>query len=716
MRRALIAVVAVAALLAIYAQSAAAIGGGQIGTSFGSPGVGNGQFYNPLMFGADPVDGTLYTGDYNGAVETEASNYRIQQLSASGEFKASAEIKRFPEKEKLVGLQGIAVDHSLGRIYIVDSCRVANAGGTFNCIKIGGKFAARKILVYSTTPEAGKLVPDATLPTISLPEGANEIYEVRSIAVDPSNHDIVLLGEENAKHKIVQRVSSTGTIGNRYTDTTDQLKPTLGGGPANSLAVSPSGVAYTMTGGITPGTTWTRAWQLPQSLASLSEVPGFAAQAAKEDWPLERAATVESFYGGPQLAISSDGSTLYWKEAFKKSAEKEAGELNIRAYSLSKGETIGIWGGGSGGKCAVQSSNAALAATTGGNLAVFDIGATTAKPADSPVFGRKIATFGPSGSGCTEPIAKFTVNGKPMNEEPTGIKPGDTVSFSAASSELAGGFRKELVWKFGDGTEQVIGEPSEGVEAPATVTHVYSSAAKVTPKLQIRLAFPRYGNPLQVERTFTVGTPVAGPKLTVTKSGSGSGTVTSSPSGINCGSMRSRIRGQHGRHPERRLRRRLRTGRLDRLRQDRRLERMQSDDVRGESGEAEFDRVPKFTLKVTKTGTGSGTVTSYPPGSIAAPPAKPSSTPAPGHAERGAHGGDTRQFTVVWSGCDDRRRQECQVTMAPAKEVTATFALVSPPVTVTKDGTGTGTVTSTPAGINCGATCSANFADGTSSP
>ena len=120
------ALLAVTALLALQAAPAAALGGGQIGESFGTPGVGNGQFFNPLMFGADPVDGTLYAGDYNGTVEaTEATDFRIQQFSASGEFKASTTVKRFPEAGKIRGLQGIAVDHSLGRFYAVESCRVS---------------------------------------------------------------------------------------------------------------------------------------------------------------------------------------------------------------------------------------------------------------------------------------------------------------------------------------------------------------------------------------------------------------------------------------------------------------------------------------------------------------------------------------------------------------------------------------------------------------
>ena len=121
-------------------------------------------------------------------------------------------------------------------------------------------------------------------------------------------------------------------------------------------------------------------------------------------------------------------------------------------------------------------------------------------------------------------------------EEPTGIKPGDTVTFNAASSELPGGFRKELIWKFGDGTEKVNREPSEEEEAVATVTHVYSSAAKVTPKLEIRLAIPRYGHPVPVERTFTVGTPASKFKLKVVKAGTGTGGVTALPAGIDCGS------------------------------------------------------------------------------------------------------------------------------------------------------------------------------------
>src|ERR1700746_234473 len=163
---ALLIVIATLALGAAVAQLAPAKGGGQIGEAWGTPGTGNGQLFNPVMFGADSTDGTIYAGDYTGTVSTESSNFRIQQLSASGEFKASAEIKRFPTAKRIIALDGIAVDPSLGPIYTLCS---------------------------STPPEGGNLVPEKTTPTIALPEGAEELYTPKAIAVDPSSHDILLL-------------------------------------------------------------------------------------------------------------------------------------------------------------------------------------------------------------------------------------------------------------------------------------------------------------------------------------------------------------------------------------------------------------------------------------------------------------------------------------------------------------------------------------------
>jgi hypothetical protein len=55
----------------------------------------------------------------------------------------------------------------------------------------------------------------------------------------------------------------------------------------------------------------------------------------------------------------------------------------------------------------------------------------------------------------------------------------------------------------------------------------------------------------------------------------------------------------------------------------------------------------------------------------------------------------------------------CVVTMDAAKAVTATFTLNQYELTVGTDGTGSGTVTSSPGGIDCGSDCSEAYAPGT---
>ena len=128
------------------------------------------------------------------------------------------------------------------------------------------------------------------------------------------------------------------------------------------------------------------------------------------------------------------------------------------------------------------------------------------------------------------------------------------------------------------------------------------------------------------------GTPVTQQQITVTKSGTGGGTVTSAPAGVDCGGTCS----------------------------------------------ANFDDGTAVTLTATAAG-----------GSVFA----------------------------VWGGACSGNAATATVTMSAARTCTATFNLAAGPVRfslgVAKSGIGSGSVSSMPAGIDCGATCSATFVDGT---
>jgi len=122
------------------------------------------------------------------------------------------------------------------------------------------------------------------------------------------------------------------------------------------------------------------------------------------------------------------------------------------------------------------------------------------------------------------------------------------------------------------------------------------------------------------------------------------------------------------------------------------------------------------TLTVTKngSGSGSGTVTSSPAGINCG------STCSANYASGTSV---TLSYTLLpnttfggWGGACSGTAATCTVSMTQSQTVTATFnsTLGSFNLTVAKGGMGTGTVTSSPAGINCGTACSATYLSGTS--
>ena len=136
---------------------------------------------------------------------------------------------------------------------------------------------------------------------------------------------------------------------------------------------------------------------------------------------------------------------------------------------------------------------------------------------------------------------------------------------------------------------------------------------------------------------------------------------------------------------------------------------------------ATFNAAPSVSLTAAKTGTGNGTVTSFPLGIACGAPTCTAGYPTGTVVVLMAAPGPGSVF-AGWSGACAGTAPGTSVTMSAATRCTATFdaapsvtlnAAPSVTLTATKAGTGSGTVTSSPAGIACGATCAQSYSMGT---
>jgi endoglucanase len=119
-----------------------------------------------------------------------------------------------------------------------------------------------------------------------------------------------------------------------------------------------------------------------------------------------------------------------------------------------------------------------------------------------------------------------------------------------------------------------------------------------------------------------------------------------------------------------------------------------------------------FTLTVAKTGTGAGTVTSAPAGINCGTACSASFASGTSVTLTAAASGGSA--FAGWSGACTGTGA-CTVSMTQARSVTANFNTAATfSLGVTRAGTGTGTVASSPSGINCGTSCTASYANGTS--
>ncbi|KKU21993.1 MAG: hypothetical protein UX33_C0017G0009 [Candidatus Azambacteria bacterium GW2011_GWC1_46_13] len=126
--------------------------------------------------------------------------------------------------------------------------------------------------------------------------------------------------------------------------------------------------------------------------------------------------------------------------------------------------------------------------------------------------------------------------------------------------------------------------------------------------------------------------------------------------------------------------------------------------------------IAKRTLTVTKSSAGAanGTVTSSPSGINCG--ADCSEVYNYGTSVTLTASNTNGAVFLNWTGACTGSGTTCTVNMDADKSVNAAFGQTfnTKTLTVSKSGAGSGTVTSSPAGINCGADCSENYIDGTS--
>jgi hypothetical protein len=122
-------------------------------------------------------------------------------------------------------------------------------------------------------------------------------------------------------------------------------------------------------------------------------------------------------------------------------------------------------------------------------------------------------------------------------------------------------------------------------------------------------------------------------------------------------------------------------------------------------------RLRRYALAVAHAGDGVGRVTA----DVGMLDCGPRCTADYGHGTRITLTAvaDPSSTFVGWTGACTGASSTCEVSMIEARSVTAAFALRRYAFDVTREGTGTGRVQSSPSGIDCGASCTALFGHGT---
>jgi PKD repeat protein len=437
-------------------------------------------------FGVDPTDDNVYVGD-----EPTHGEFRIQEFEHNagnwtavastsftpkvfiGKNKAKEEFESAPE-----GIEGVAVDPVDKLIYVL----VVYERGFETKPEIDEGAPVAGALYAFSTAEAGKLKPapgtgaEGLLMAPEALKAEGEKYEEAllspaGITVDPTTHQVVILGEiekkgkheEEDRHIALLRVSAGGTLeAQRYVDPKNAEEEeeagaaTIYSGPSDSPVISQTGQVYI---------------QQPDQIVQI--VPASFSTSVPPTPVFEYGGGLVNFDGegqtkslhGDGLSISTEDSELYADALI----DRYPGALALK-YTET-GETaeaaqLGWTGGQSvGNECAIALAGAnesnvhpALAAGGEGHLFVLD-----------PIAS-EVVEFGLGGKGCpaasaTKPSA--TVNGKSLSETES-VPVGTEVKLSSSVTQADA---LSVKWDFGDGTTETVDSDEQQTTG---VTHKFA--------------------------------------------------------------------------------------------------------------------------------------------------------------------------------------------------------------------------------------------------
>jgi PKD repeat protein len=479
---------------------------------FGKNGKGAGAFTpssNVHALGVDPTDNSVYVGD-----EPKEGEFRIQKFTSEGTLVASVAVK-FKEVDRITGLQGLAVDPTLKRVYaLVVYERLGEEEGG----KVDLEEHAAGVLYALSTVESGKeLVPAAGAPagvlaskevlhaqseTINNPSEA-ALLEPAGITVDPKTGDVVILGQEDRGGKLLaaaQRLHSNGTLGARWVDTTecfegegspactDREGGSVGAVPNSPVVTAGGRVLVTLDSGIweipssfTPGQAPKVIFGFGNPLQNLIEFPGTPE-------PAEGAAMAYEHEAGEGENEGMIFVTASIVREIQKTRQHMPGAMQIKlteGAGAIKAAEVGWTGGVNHTEhegCAINIfGTPSIGVGTKQKLFLFDSAIPSpAEELEGKSKNPHVDVFGPTGSNCptataTAPIA--TVGSTEVGTESSPIVAGQKV---ALSSKLTQANALSVEWNFGDGTAPVT-ETGYQYEASRT-EHAFTAPGTRTVK------------------------------------------------------------------------------------------------------------------------------------------------------------------------------------------------------------------------------------------